>query len=72
MSMELGRVPPQNLEAEQAVLGSLLIDKDAIYRVLEHLSPGDFYRRGHQLIYQVIVLINEEGEPVDLVTVTEE
>jgi replicative DNA helicase len=70
--MELGRVPPQNLEAEQAVLGSLLIDSDAIYRVMEHLSPGDFYRYGHQLIYQIIVHLNEKGEPVDLVTVTEE
>lgn len=72
MSNELGRVPPQNLDAEQAVLGSLLIDRDAIYRVMEHLTAVDFYRRGHQLIYQTVVDINEQGEPVDLVTVSEE
>jgi replicative DNA helicase len=72
MSLELGRVPPQNIEAEQAVLGALLIDGDALYRVMEHLSPGDFYRHGHQLIYQIMLRINEENEPVDLVTLTDE
>ncbi|MDW7675056.1 MAG: replicative DNA helicase [Bacillota bacterium] len=72
MNSELGRVPPQNIEAEQAVLGSLLIDKEAIYRVMEHVSPGDFYRQAHGIIFQTILGLNEQSEPVDLVTVTED
>jgi len=64
------RIPPQNLEAEQSVLGSTLLDRDAIARVAEALRPEDFYRDLHRTIYTVILELFERGEPVDLITVT--
>ena len=67
------KIPPQNLDAEQSLLGSLLIDKDAIVRVSEILSPQNFYRtEQHSPIYQVILDLFDKREPIDLVTVTEE
>jgi replicative DNA helicase len=65
------RVPPQNLEAEQGVLGSMLLDRDAIARVVEMLRPEDFYRDAHRRIYDAVVELFERGEPVDLITVTD-
>ncbi|EEG76946.1 replicative DNA helicase [Dethiobacter alkaliphilus] len=72
MSGNMERVPPQNLEAEQSVLGSMLIDKDAIVASSEYLRATDFYRDGHQKIYQAMLDLSERGEPVDLVTLAEE
>ena len=72
MSADLGRIPPQNIEAEQAVLGSILIDKDAIYRVIEYIAAADFYRQAHGTIFEAILSLNQVGEPIDMVTVTEE
>ncbi len=66
------RVPPQNLEAEQSVLGSFLIDKDAIVKVAERLLPEDFYRGAHQDIYRAILRLFERREPADIVTVSDE
>jgi len=65
------RVPPQNMEAEQGVLGSMLLDRDAIARVVEVVRPEDFYRDAHRRIYDTIVELFERGEPVDLITVTD-
>ncbi|MDR5684386.1 MAG: replicative DNA helicase [Armatimonadota bacterium] len=65
------RVPPQNLEAEVAVLGSMLLDRDAIAAVVEILRPEDFYRESHRLIYTAITDLFERGEPCDLITVTD-
>jgi replicative DNA helicase len=62
------RVPPQNVEAEMAVLGALLLDNEALIRVLEHLSPADFYRPAHRIIYTVILDMSERNEVIDLVT----
>ncbi|HEV2359343.1 MAG TPA: replicative DNA helicase [bacterium] len=67
---QLERVPPQNLEAEQGVLGSMLLDRDAIARAVEGLRAEDFYRDAHRVIFQVMVELFERGEPVDLITVT--
>jgi replicative DNA helicase len=67
---QLERVPPQNLEAEQGVLGSMLLDRDAIARALEGLRADDFYRDAHRVIFQAMVELFERGEPVDLITVT--
>jgi len=67
---QLERVPPQNLEAEQGVLGSMLLDRDAIARALEGLRAEDFYRDAHRVIFQAMVELFERGEPVDLITVT--
>jgi replicative DNA helicase len=64
------RVPPQNLEAEQSVLGSMLLDRDAIARVVESLRPEDFYRDLHRTIYTAMLELFERGEPVDLITIT--
>jgi len=66
----LERIPPQNLDAEQSVLGSMLLDRDAIARVVEALRPEDFYRDVHRTIYTAMLELFERGEPVDLVTVT--
>ena len=63
-------VPPQNLEAEQAVLGSLLIDKDAIVKVADILHPDDFYQDKHTTIYQAMLEVYEARDPIDLVTLT--
>ena len=66
------RVPPQNVEAEQSVLGSLLIDKDAIVKVAEDLKPEHFYREQHTEIYRCILTLYEKRIPTDVVTVTDE
>src|SRR3990170_6186104 len=65
------RVPPHNLEAEQSVLGSMLLERDAIARVVELVRPEDFYRDAHRKIFEVVVELFERGEPADLVSVTE-
>jgi replicative DNA helicase len=64
------RLPPQNLEAEQSVLGGMLIDNETVHRVIEILRPEDFYRPAHQTIYQAILAQYQTNEPSDLVTVT--
>jgi len=68
----LERVPPQNLEAERSVLGGILLDNQAILKISEILHEDDFYRGAHQKIYQVMIDLHEKGEPVDLITLTEE
>lgn len=72
MSDTAQRLPPQNLEAEQSVLGSMLIDKEAVLEAAEVLIASDFYREAHQLVFQSIVDLSNRGEPVDLVTVCAE
>ena len=67
------KLPPQNIEAEQSLLGALLIDKDAILKVSELLRAGSFYRlEQHGQIYSAITQLFERREPVDLVTLTDE
>lgn len=66
------RQPPQDLGAEQSVLGGMLLSKDAIADVLERLRPGDFYRPAHQSIYDVILDLYGRGEPADAVMVAAE
>ena len=63
------RVPPQSLEAEQAVLGGLMLDPNAFDRVADQLVEDDFYRRDHQLIYRAIRELVEKNQPCDAVTV---
>jgi replicative DNA helicase len=67
----IDRLPPQSLEAEQSVLGSVLIDRDAIVEVAEFLRPEDFYRQANGLIYAAMVELFERREPIDIVTVAE-
>jgi replicative DNA helicase len=67
----IDRLPPQSLEAEQSILGSVLIDRDAIVEVAEFLRPEDFYRQAHGLVYGAMLELFERREPVDIVTVAE-
>lgn len=64
------KLPPQNLEAEQSVLGALLLDNDAINRVVEEITAEDFYRSSHRKIFQAIIDLYQRNEPADLVTLT--
>ena len=66
------RIPPSNLEAEEALLGSLLIDPDAIFDVAAFLKPDGFYRDNNKWIYEAILALYERHEPVDLITLTDE
>lgn len=66
------RLPPQNLEAEQSVLGAMLLDKEALIEVAEIITSRDFYRETHQHIFQTLMDLFNKGEAVDLVTVCEE
>ena len=67
----IDRLPPQSIEAEQSVLGSILIDRDAVIEVAEFLRPEDFYRQAHGTVYAAILDLSERREPVDVVTVAE-
>jgi len=63
------RIPPQNIEAEQNLLGGLLIDETALTRVIEIVQPEDFYKEAHAIIYKAILNLFDRNEPRDLVTV---
>ena len=65
------RVPPQNIEAEQAVLGAMLIKKEAIVEAQEILRPDDFYREAHRVVFEAMTALSAEDEPVDIVTLVE-
>ena len=65
------RVPPQSIEAEQSVLGAMLIDKEAIAKVTEVLNADDFYREAHREIYEAMMTLYDKKEEVDIITVTD-
>lgn len=64
------RIPPQNLEAERAVLGAVLIDNESIHKVLEFLNPTDFYRDANGKVFEAMVALSQKNEPTDFVTVS--
>jgi replicative DNA helicase len=64
------RLPPQSIEAERSLLGCLMLDKNAILKVVDFLEPKDFYKKTHQEIYSAMVDIFEKGEPIDLLSVS--
>jgi replicative DNA helicase len=64
------RLPPHNLEAEQAVLGAILIEPSVLLTVNERIKPEDFYRQGHQKLFQAMNELAQKGQPVDIVTLT--
>src|SRR5262245_47603919 len=72
MVAALDRLPPHNLEAEQSVLGSLLIDRDAIIRVASVVKPDDFYHGANGIIYQAILDLYNRREPTDFLTLSDE
>ena len=64
------KLPPQNIEAEQSVLGSLLIDKEAIIKVADILKPEDFYKDTHKMIFEAMLDLYEKREPIDVLSLT--
>jgi len=71
MSVFEGRMPPHSLEAEQSVLGAILLDSDAIQRVIDIIEPDDFYRDAHKIIYLACLDLEAAAQPIDLVTLAE-
>ena len=65
-----GKLPPQAIELEEAVLGALLLEREALTTVIEILRPESFYKDSHQLIYKSVIQLYDKSEPVDLLTVT--
>lgn len=72
MDTTLGRIPPNNTEAEESVIGAMLLDKEAVNTALEILKPEDFYKEVNQEIFKAIISLYNRNEPVDLVTLSEE
>jgi len=70
--MDLGKVPPHDIEAEQAVIGSMLTDKDAVVDAIEILKAEDFYRQDNKTIYEAILNLYNRAEPIDIITVKAE
>lgn len=66
------RLPPQNIEAEQFVLGAILLENEAIAAVIENLRPDDFYKEAHRKIFVAMLDLYEKNEPIDLITLTEQ
>src|SRR3989338_7372817 len=62
------RIPPQNLEAEQSLLGSLLIDRDAMIKIADSITPEDFYKDSHRMIFEAMTDLFREREPIDLLS----
>lgn len=72
LANQLGKVPPQVIELEEAVLGALMIEKDALTDIIDVLKPNSFYKPAHQEIYQAIFELFSESQPVDMLTVTQQ
>lgn len=70
--MDIGKIPPHDIEAEQAVLGSMLTDKDAVIEAMEVLRAEDFYREDNKIIYEAIFNLYNKSEPIDIITVKDE
>lgn len=69
---DVTRIPPHSVESEQSILGSILLDKDAIITVSETIMPSDFYKEAHKIIYECMLKLSNKNEPIDLITLTEE
>ena len=70
--MDVGKIPPNDIEAEQAVLGCMLLDGESVALALEVLKPDDFYREENKLIFSAMLNLYGRSEPIDLITVKEE
>ncbi len=68
----IGKVPPHDIQAEQAVLGSMLLDKDAVIDAIEVLKEDSFYREDNKMIFSAILSLYAKSEPIDLITVKNE
>ena len=72
IALDYGKIPPQALDLEEAVLGAIMLEKDAILSVLDILEPQSFYKESHQQIFEVAQSLSQAEKPIDLLTVTEE
>ena len=70
--MELGKIPPHDVEAEQAVIGSMLTDKDSVISAIEILKPEDFYREDNKVIFEAILNLYNRADPIDIITLKAE
>ncbi|HEX3009473.1 MAG TPA: DnaB-like helicase N-terminal domain-containing protein, partial [Bacteroidales bacterium] len=70
--VDLGKIPPQAPDLEEAVLGAIMLEKESVISVLDILKPESFYKEAHQKIFKAIVDLSSRQEPIDLLTVTEE
>ncbi|MBK8362677.1 MAG: replicative DNA helicase [Bacteroidetes bacterium] len=71
-AQQFGKLPPQALDLEEACLGALMLEKDALTKVIDILHPDSFYKDSHRLIFQAIRRLFERSEPIDILTVTNE
>ena len=71
ISLEKGKIPPQAIDLEQVVLGAMMIDKKGVDEIIDILNPDVFYKESHQQIFEAIMNLFENGEPIDLLTVSE-
>ena len=69
-NLELNRIPPQSIEAEQSLLGALLIDKRAFDKMADIIEPDDFYKDSHRYIYEGMLTLYSKQEPIDILTVS--
>jgi replicative DNA helicase len=72
VNFDLGKIPPQAIDLEEAVLGAIMLEKDAVISVLDILKPESFYKEAHQKIYKAVVDLSSKEKPIDILTVTEE
>jgi replicative DNA helicase len=72
IAMELGKIPPNDVESEQAVIGSMLTDKEAVSAAIEVLKPEDFYREDNRTIFEAILNLYGRSEPIDIITLKSE
>lgn len=70
--LDYGKLPPQALDLEEAVLGAIMLEKDAIIAVMDIIRPESFYKEGHQKIFKAVLDLSQELQPIDILTVTEE
>ncbi len=68
----IGKIPPHSIDAEQSVLGAMIVDKEAINVAVESIKPDDFYKQANAEIYEAIIILFNKNEPVDLITLSEE
>jgi len=67
---ELEKIPPQNLEAEKSLIGSILLDKDAMIKIADMVDIEDFYKRAHSDIFETMVELYNKNEPIDVLTMS--
>jgi replicative DNA helicase len=72
INLPAGTLPPQNIIAEQSVLGAILLEKEAIFKVVDKVTPADFYREDHGLIFEAMLALTEKRKPVDVLTLSDQ